>query len=83
MDGWAQPRGAMKKYKSCKEEMAAKKRRSGSGGHRLQTRCQQELFIAKYMLKMYPTLPLVIGIHNMNSCVRSIRLLYICFTCER
>ena len=61
--------------------MAANWRRSGLQGHRFETQCQQGLFAVESPLKC--TLPLVICINNINSCVRCIGWLYICFTCER
>ena len=68
--------------KSCKKGMASNRRRSGSEGHRFKTRCQQGLFaVASPLIKC--TLPLVICIHNISSCVRCIGWLYICFTCDR
>ena len=77
----AQPFGAMKMAKSYKEGTAANQRRYGSEGHMFKTRCQQGLFTAESPLKS--TLPLVICIHNINSCVICIGWLHICFTCER
>ena len=53
--------------KSSKEGMAANQRKSGSEGHRFETRCQQGLFAVDSPLKS--TVPLVICIHNINSCV--------------
>ena len=70
----ARPCGVMKMAKSCKEGMAANRRRSGLEGHRFKTRCQQGLFTVESALKC--TLPLVIFIHNIKSCVR-------CIGCER
>ena len=60
--------------------MAANWRRSGLEGHRLKTLCQQGLFNVEFSLKC--SLPLVICILNINSCVIFIGWLYICFTCE-
>ena len=45
----------MSKWKSCKEGTAANQRRSGSEGHRHETRCQQGLFAVESPLKC--TLP--------------------------
>ena len=53
--------------KSCKEGTGANLRRSGSDGYRFKTWCQQGLFAVESPLKC--TLPLVICIHNINSCV--------------
>ena len=44
--------------------------RSGSEGHRFETRCQQGLFDVEYPLKC--THPLVICIPTINSCARCI-----------
>ena len=55
--------------------------RSGSEGHRFETRCQQGLFVLKHALKC--THPLVICKHNYNSFARSIGWLNISFTCDR
>ena len=77
----ARPCGAMKMAKSCKEGMAANQRRSGSEGHRFESRSQQGHFAVESPLKC--TLPLVICIHNNNSFVRRNDWLYIYFTCER
>ena len=76
----ARPCGAMKVAKSCKEGAAANQR-SGSEGHRFETWCQQGCLAVESPLKC--TLPLVICKHNINSCVRCIDWLFICFTCER
>ena len=57
----------MKMANSCKEGTAANQRRSGSEG---QTRWQQGHFAVESTLKS--TLPLVICIHSINSCVRCI-----------
>ena len=77
----ARPCGVMKMAKSCQCGTAANQRRSGSEGHRFVSWCQQGLFTVESPLKC--TLPLMIWIHNINSCVRCIGWLYICFTCER
>ena len=52
---------------TCKEGTAANQRRSGSEGHRFKTRCQQGLFPVESPLQS--TLPLVICMYNINSCV--------------
>ena len=67
--------------KSCREGMAANQRWSGSEGHRFQTRSQQGLIVLESPLKC--TLPPVICIHTINSCVTCIGWLFICFTSER
>ena len=73
---WAPPCGAMKMAKSYKEGTAANQRRSGSEGHRFKTCRQQRLITVESLLKC--TLPLVICIHNINSCVHQRNLvLYI------
>ena len=77
----AQPCGAMKMTKFCKEGTAANRRRSGSEGHRSKTWRQQGLFPVESLLKC--TLPPEICIYNINSRVRCAGWLYICFTCER
>ena len=77
----AQSCGAMKMGKSCKEGTTTNQRRSGSEGHRVEIWCQQGLFAVESLLKC--PLPLVICIHNVNSCLRCIDRQYICFTCER
>ena len=64
-----------------KEGSAANRRRYGLECNRFETRCQQWLFTVESPLKC--TLPLVICMHNINSCVRPIGWLDICFTCER
>ena len=69
----------MKIAKSCMKGMAANQRRSGSEGHRFKT--QQGHFAEESPLKC--TLHLVFWIHNINSCVRCIGWLYICFSCDR
>ena len=49
---------------------AANRRRSRSEGQKFKTWCQQGLFTVESLLKC--TRPLVICIHNINSCVRCI-----------
>ena len=71
----AQPCGSMKIAKSCNHC------KSGSECHRFKTRCQKGLLAVESPLKC--TLPLLICICNINSCVRFIGWLYIFFTCER
>ena len=56
--------GAMKMAKSWKEGMATKRRRSGSEGCKLKTRCQQGLFTAESLL--ISTLLVPISVHNIN-----------------
>ena len=53
--------------KSCKEGVAANQRKSGLEGQRFETWGQQGLFAAESPLKC--TLPLVICIHSIISCV--------------
>ena len=64
----------MKVQLKIKEDLARK-----VTGSKLGT-CE-DFFTAESLLKSTP--PLVICIHSLNSCVRYIRYLIICFTCER
>ena len=49
---------------------AANGSRSGSEGHRFETRCQERIFFMESPLKPTLTLVIVICIHNISSCVR-------------
>ena len=50
--------------------MDTNRRRPGSESHGFETQCQQELFSVEFPLKS--SLPLVICMHNIDSCVRCI-----------
>ena len=69
-------------WKSWKEVTAANQSRFGSEGHRFKTWCQPD-FSLRHVLTLKSTHPLLIFIHNLNSCVRCIGWQYICFTGER
>ena len=77
----AWPWGAMRVANPFKEGTSAKQRRSGLEGRRLKSLGLHGLFTAKSLIKS--TLPRVIWIENIHSCVRCIDGLSICFTCER
>ena len=76
-----QPCVAMK-ILQCNEGTATNQSRSGSEGHRFET-WRHPGFSLRHVLTLKSTHPLLIFIHNLNSCVRCIGWQYICFTGER
>ena len=79
---WSPTMWGHKKAKSCKEGTAANQRRSGSEGHRFETRYLQRLFTVESPL--ISTLPIVKCVHNINSYMRlMVDCTFICLTLER